>query len=156
MEKPKFVYVTYIRTTPEKVWNAVTKPEFARQYWGGMVNVSDWKKGSKWNHLAEQKDNEVWVTGEVVESNPPKSLTLTWIDPDDLKDRSQVRYEIEAVGEMVKLTVLHSEFSPGSTMQEKVSKGWPLVLSSMKSFLETGKGMDIWSAKIGCAQNPAD
>src|SRR5471032_2561938 len=78
MKKPKFVYVTYIRTTPKKLWQAVTEPKFTRHYWGGMANVSDWKKGSKWEHIAEKKNNEVWVAGKVLESIPPKRLVMTW------------------------------------------------------------------------------
>ena len=147
MQKPNLVYVTYIRTTPEKIWEAVTKPEFARQYWGKHVNVSDWKKGSKWEHIAEDDNNEVYITGEILECIPPKLLTLTWADPDDLADHSRVTFEIEPLEEMVRLTVTHGDFKPDSTMAGKVSKGWPLVLSSLKSFLEVGKGFDTGCKK---------
>ena len=141
MQKPKLVYTTLIRTTPKKLWAAITKPEFTRQYWGEMTNVSDWKKGSKWEH--HNPDHEVWVTGKVVESIPPKRLVLTWADPDDLADKSRVTFEIETIEDMVCLTVTHGNFKAGSTMAGKVSWGWPRVLSSMKSFLETGKGLTI-------------
>jgi uncharacterized protein YndB with AHSA1/START domain len=143
MNKPALVYVTYIRSTPEKTWDAITKPEFTRQYWGGNANVSDWKKNSQWQHV--NATNETWVTGEVVESIPPKRLVVTWADPDDLKDVSRVTYEIEPLDDVVRLTVTHDEFQAGSEMAGKVSKGWPHVLSSLKSFLETGTGL-----KIGC------
>jgi uncharacterized protein YndB with AHSA1/START domain len=143
MNKPELVYVTYIRSTAEKTWDAITKPEFARQYWGGNANVSDWKNGSKWQHVS--KGNETWVAGEVVESIPPKRLVLSWADPDDLKDVSRVTYEIEPLEDMVCLTVTHDNFKADSEMAGKVSKGWPHVLSSMKSFLETGTGL-----KVGC------
>ena len=142
MKKPKLVYTTYIRSTPKKTWDAITKPEFTRQYWGGMANVSDWKKGSKWQHMA--KDNDAWIVGEVAESTPPKRLVLTWADPDQLKDKSRVTFEIEPIEDMVCLTVTHDNFKTGSDMASKVSKGWPLVLSSMKSFLETGKGLNAF------------
>ena len=142
MQKPKFVYTTYVRSTPKAVWAAITKPEFTRQYWGEMTNVSDWKKGSKWEH--HNPEHEVWVTGKVVESNPPKRLVLTWADPDDLKDKSRVTFEIEKVEDMVCLIVTHDEFKTGSTMAGKVSQGWPKVLSSLKTFLETGKGLNIF------------
>jgi uncharacterized protein YndB with AHSA1/START domain len=142
MKKPKLVYTTYIRSTPKKTWDAITKPEFTRQYWGGMANVSDWKKGSKWQHMA--KDNDAWIVGKVAESTPPKRLVLTWADPDQLKDKSRVTFEIEPIEDMVCLTVTHDNFKTGSDMASKVSRGWPLVLSSLKSFLETGKGLNAF------------
>jgi len=143
MKKPKLVYTTYIRSTPKKTWDAIIKPEFTRQYWGGMANVSDWKKGSKWQHVAED-DNDPWILGEVTESTPPKRLVLTWADPDNLKDKSRVTFEIEAIEDMVCLTVTHDNFKAGSKMVSKVSGGWPKVLSSLKTFLETGKGLNIF------------
>ena len=143
MQKPKLVYTTYIRSTPKEVWAAITKPEFTRQYWAGMANVSDWKKGSKWQHLT--KENETWVQGEVVESAPPKRLVLSWADPDDLKDKSRVTFAIEPVEGMVCLTVTHDKLKAGSKMLKGVSWGWPRVLSSMKSYLETGKGLNVFA-----------
>ena len=142
MKKTDQVYSTFIRTTPKKLWAAITKPEFTRQYWGGMTNVSDWKKGSKWEH--HNPENEVWITGKVVESVLPKRLVLTWADPDDLKDRSRVTFEIEKIEDMVCLTVTHDSFKDGSKMAGKVAGGWPRVLSSLKTFLETGKGLNIF------------
>lgn len=142
MEKPKLVYTTYIRSTPKKTWEAISNPKFTRQYWAGLANVSDWKKGSKWQH--ETKEGEAWIVGEVVECIPAKRLVLTWADPDDLKDKSRVTFEIERVEDLVCLTVTHDQFKAGSTMQGKVAGGWPRVLSSMKSFLETGTGLNIF------------
>lgn len=149
MSDTDLVYTTYIKTTPEKLWEAITNPEFARQYWGGNANFSDWKKGSKWQHriLANQ---EVSVVGEVLENIPPKRLVLSWASPEDLADVSRVSFEIEKVSDLVRLVVIHGEFKAGSTMGSKVSKGWPLVLSSMKSFLETGKAIDIIAVKGPC------
>ena len=143
MEKPKLVYTTFIRSTPKKTWDAISNPKFTRQYWAGMANVSDWKKGSKWEH--QNPDKEVWITGEVVECDPPKRLVLTWADPDDLKDKSRVIFEIEKLEDSVCLTVTHDRFKAGSTMVGKVSGGWPRVLSSLKSFLETGEGLNIFT-----------
>ncbi len=145
MKKPKLVYTTYIRSTPKKVWAAITKPEFTRQYWGAMSNVSDWKKGSEWQHL--NKENEVWLTGKVVASQPPRRLVLTWADPDNATDKSRVTFEIQAIEDMVSLIVTHDQLKAGSKMLRGVSWGWPRVLSSLKSFLETGKGLNIWAGR---------
>jgi len=141
MMKPELVYTTYIRTTPEKLWNAITNPEFTRQYWGGNENVSDWKPGSKWAHVTSDEQHVVRIVGKVVESVPPKRLVLTWADPSDVADVSRVTFQIEAVDGEVRLDVIHGEFMPGSDMVNKVSGGWPRVLSSLKSFLETGQAL---------------
>ena len=143
MTKPELIYTTYIRTTPEKLWNAITNPEFTRQYWGGNENVSDWKKGSKWQHVVSDEKRTVRVVGKVVESVPPKRLVLTWADPANEADVSRVTFEIEAIDDTVRLDVIHGDFQPGSDMVNKVSGGWPRVLSSLKSFLETGKALDV-------------
>ena len=147
MEKPKLVYVIYIRTTLQKLWAAITKPQFTREYWGGLANVSDWKKGSPWQHVTEGKKPEIYITGQVLECIPPKHLVLTWADPDDAAEQSRVTFEIEAIEDMTCLTVTHGNFKAGSTMVRKVSWGWPRVLSSLKSFLETGKGINVWAGR---------
>jgi len=148
MEKPQFVYTTYIRTTPEKLWDAVIKPEFSGQYWGGNANVSeDWKPGSKWQHVSAADTSDVYVDGEILESDPPKRLVLSWVDPDNTADRSKVTFELEPLADMVRLTVIHGEFEADTSMITKVSLGWPMVLSSLKSWLETGVPMDISSVK---------
>jgi uncharacterized protein YndB with AHSA1/START domain len=139
--KPELIYTTYIRTTPEKLWNAITNPEFARQYWGGNANVSEWKPGSKWSHVAGDAEHTVRVIGKVVESVPPKRLVLTWAEPGNEEDVSRVTFEIEQIDDEVRLDVIHGDFKPGSDMVNKVSGGWPRVLSSLKSFLETGTSL---------------
>ena len=145
MEKPNLVYTTFIRTTPKKLWTAITKPAFTRQYWAGLANVSNWKKGSPWQHVTGGDTPEVYITGKVLDCVPPKRLVLSWADPDDLADKSRVTFEIEPIKNMVCLKVTHDKFKARSTMAGKVSGGWPRVLSSMKSFLETGQGLDVFS-----------
>ena len=153
--KPDFVYTTYIKTTPEKLWAAITNPEFTRQYWG-HENVSDWKKGSKWQLVANDDKRTIKVVGQVVESIPPKRLVLTWADPADTADDSRVTFEIDTIEDMVRLNVIHGNFKPGSIIATKIVIGWPLVLSSMKSFLETGKAIDVMAALTqGCGSEVA-
>jgi uncharacterized protein YndB with AHSA1/START domain len=148
MSDEKFVYVIYIAATPEKVWKALLDGEMTKQYWG-RENVSDWKAGSKWEHRAFDAARTVALVGEVLESVPPRRLVLTWADPKDGADRTKhtrVAIDIETVGEMVRLTVTHDEFQPGSDMLRKITNGWPRVLSSLKSFLETGRPLpNVWT-----------
>ena len=137
-----FVYTTFIRTTPDKLWAAITTPEFTRQYWG-HDNVSDWKKGSKWQHVTAE--GAIRIEGKVLESDPPKRLVLSWFDPKAPSDDSRVTFELQSMGDMVRLNVVHSDFQPGSTMPSKVAAGWPRVLSSLKTFLETNRPLDTWA-----------
>jgi uncharacterized protein YndB with AHSA1/START domain len=148
MSKIEQVYTSYIRSTPEKVWAAITNPEFARQYWGGNANISGWKKGDSWHH--EGSANAIFVEGKVLESTPPKRLVLSWAEPDKKTDESQVAFDITVVHDMVRLDVVHSKLS--DYMNGKISQGWPLVLSSLKSLLETGKAIDIIAIKGSCGK----
>jgi len=147
MDKPRFVYVTYISSTPQKVWNALVDPETTATYWQ-HENVSDWKPGSRWEHRAADKDRTLRLAGKVVESSPPKRLVLTWALPaDDARPEkhSRVTFEIEPVRDVVRLTVTHDEFEPGSEMFKSIQEGWPKVLSSLKSLLETGRPLPkLW------------
>jgi uncharacterized protein YndB with AHSA1/START domain len=145
MSDERFVYVTYIATTAQQVWDALLKGELTRQYWG-HENVSDWKPGSKWQHVADDGKRTVKLVGEVLESVPNKRLVMTWGEPvaaADKAKRSRVVIDIETVGEMVRLTVTHDELSP--QMRREITNGWPRVLSSLKSFLETGRPLNIWA-----------
>lgn len=143
MSKPSFVYVTYIRATPEKVWSAITEREMAAQYWGCHRNVSDWKVGSKWEHQRTDGSDAVDIVGTVIENERPRRLVITWASPSGAADPakvSRVVFEIEPhKDEAVRLTVTHSDLEPGSEMLRGITQGWPLVLSALKSWLETGK-----------------
>jgi uncharacterized protein YndB with AHSA1/START domain len=144
MKKPQFVYVTYIGTTPEKLWNALVDAEVTRQYWDHF-NVSDWKPGSKWEHQRPDASRKADVVGTVVESTPPKRLVVTWADPAEAGDPtrySRVTFEITPMAERVRLTVIHDDL-PDSKVLEGITDGWPRVLSSLKSLLETGKPLKL-------------
>jgi uncharacterized protein YndB with AHSA1/START domain len=146
-EKTSFVYVTYIRSTPEKVFEAITKPEIARRYWG-HENVSAWKPGSTWEHVRANEQRTVQVVGKVVEVTPPTRLVITWANPSQAADPtsySRVSFDIAVYEEMVRLTVTHDELEAGSGMAKGIQQGWPIVLSSLKSLLETGKGIDVFA-----------
>ena len=141
-----FVYVTYIRTTPEKVFEAITRPDVARRYWGHENVSEDWQPGSGWQHVRADEERTVDLVGEVLESDPPRRLVISWANEsqkDDPDQYSRVAFDIEAQGDVVKLTVAHEDLQPGSGMLNGISKGWPQVLSSLKSFLETGHGFDL-------------
>ena len=141
MSKPSYVYVTYIHATPEKIWAAITDREISRQYW--HANVSDWKIGSRWEHQNRDGSNQVFIAGTVVESEPPRRLVISWADPGNLANPekvSRVTFVIEPHKEGVaRLTVTHEDLEAGSDMEKGITRGWPLVLSSLKSWLETGK-----------------
>lgn len=146
-DKTSFVYVTYIRSTPEKVFEALTQPAVARRYWG-HENVSDWKPGSDWQHVRADEGRAVQVLGKVVEVAPPTRLVITWASPSGATDPaaySRVSFDIEPYEGMVRLTVTHDELETGSAMATGVQKGWPIVLSSLKSLLETGQGIDVFA-----------
>ena len=148
IDKSRFLYVTYIRTTPEKVYEAITQGDVARQYWSNE-NVSDWKRGSPWKHI-DRASGAVRMVGEVLEAAPPKRLVISWAFPADAANKAKhtrVAFDIEPVGDMVRLTVTHDELEPGSEMDRGIREGWPRVLSSMKSFLETGRALDTWAGK---------
>ena len=147
MNQEKFVYVSYIASTPEKVFDAITTPELARQYWG-HENVSDWNVGSTWQHVRANDERTVQLIGKVIEHTPPTRLVISWANASQTADpasHSRVTFEIEPYDTMVRLTVTHDELEAGGGMATGIKKGWPIVLSSMKSFLETGRGMDVFA-----------
>jgi len=136
-----FVYVTFIRTTPERLWEALISPEFTRQYWFGVHQESDWKPGSSWRLVFP--DGRMADSGEVVEIEPSKRLVLKWRNEfmPELKSEgySRCSIELEQLGGAVKLTIAHTMERAGSQFIEKVSGGWPRILSNLKSLLETGE-----------------
>ena len=141
MSKPQFVYVTYISTTPEKLWNALTDGELTKQYWVRHRNASDWKPGSPWRHEDYDNPNLVDIAGQVVESTPPRRLVLTWANPSELADPakvSRVTFEIEPFKGVVRLTVTHEELEPGSQMAQGHHHG--LAHGSLQSEDVPGNG----------------
>jgi uncharacterized protein YndB with AHSA1/START domain/DNA-binding transcriptional ArsR family regulator len=160
MEKPEFVYVTYIRTTPERIWQALTDPSFTARYWGRTYDT-DWAKGSTYGvtQSGVRVDDHEQV---ILESDPPHRLSYTWNTfSTELAEvlgwteqysaqiareaRSRVTFEIEPEDdETVRLTVIHEGFEEGSAMLESVSGGWPRVLSNLKTMLETGEAKPLW------------
>ena len=147
MSDTQFIYAIYIRGTLEQVWNGLLDARFTRQYWA-HENVSDWKPGSRWEHRRTDAVRTLDLVGEVIESNPPRRLVLTWAEPADQANRdkhSRVTFELEAIDDMVRLTITHEALAAGSEMLRKISAGWPRVLSSLKSLLETGKPLPTWA-----------
>jgi uncharacterized protein YndB with AHSA1/START domain len=137
--KPSFVYVTYVVTTPQKVWEAITEAELSATYWA-RSNVSDWKVGSAWAH--KFPDTPADLVGEVLETDPPKRLVLSWTPASRVgnpEPTSRVAFDIEPLGQKVRLTVTHTELTPEGL--KDISAGWPAVLSNLKTWLETGETM---------------
>jgi uncharacterized protein YndB with AHSA1/START domain len=148
--KTEFVYVTYISTTPEKVWSALQDAEMTKLFWGRARNVSDWQVGSSWTHGNYDDAKDIDVSGTIVEAEPPKRLVVTWKSmkaPDE--GVSRVTYLIESVFGAVRLTVTHDEIVAGSATQKGVSSGWPAILSSLKTLLETGAPMPMTTRRWG-------
>ena len=135
-----FVYVTYIRTTPERLWSALTSKEFAKEYWLGAYPEAEWKLGGAWKLMFP--DGRVADSGEIVAFEPNKRLGLRWRNEWKAEFKEEgwtlCTMEIEPVGEAVKLTVTHSMEREGAKFIGAVSQGWPQILSNLKSLLETG------------------
>jgi uncharacterized protein YndB with AHSA1/START domain len=144
MADSRFVYVTYIRTTPEKLWRALIEPEFTRRYWVETWQESDWKPGSSWQIMIP--DGRVADSGEILEIEPERRLVLKWRNefvPEMHADGySRMTYELEQQGDMVKLTLIHEIDKPESKLINGVSNGWPMILASLKSLLETGESLE--------------
>ncbi len=141
MSKPEFVYVTYITTTPEKLWEALTSREMNKLYWFGAHQESDWKVGSPWK--IAYPDGRVMDSGEILECVPMKRIVIKWRNEwsEEIKAEgySQCTMDIEQMDGAVKLTVMHAIGREGTKFIGAVSGGWPRILSNLKSLLETGK-----------------
>ncbi len=140
-EESTFVYVTFIRTTPERLWSALTDPDFMKEYWFGVHFETEWKPGGHWEMI--YPDGRVTDAGEIVEFDPPKRIVLKWrheLRP-ELKAEGFARctIELEPVPDAVKLTITHAMDRAESKLIQAVSGGWPRILSNLKSLLETGQ-----------------
>ncbi|MFI1167521.1 ArsR/SmtB family transcription factor [Streptomyces sp. NPDC020801] len=146
--KPSYVHVIYIGSTPEAVWDALTDADLTASCWGHS-NVSDWRPGSRWEHVRTDGSGVADVVGTVVEAERPTRLVTTWAAPENeaLQDRhSRVTYDVRPHGDIVRLTVTHQDLNDEGELAE-VSGGWPVVLSNLKSLIETGSPLpqDPWS-----------
>ncbi|MDI1343134.1 MAG: SRPBCC family protein [Pseudolabrys sp.] len=150
MSKPKFVYVTYIASTPEKVWAALTKADVTEMYWFGYRVKADGKAGDRMT--AYSPKGEKAHDDPIIESDPPRRLVYGWqpLFKDMQGERpSRVTFELEPFKDQTKLTVTHDEFDESSKIFGMISQGWPAVLSSLKSYLETGHGLQsTWAEKV--------
>ena len=144
MAASRFIYVTYIRTTPAKLWKALLEPEFTRKYWSDSTQESQCTVGSPWKLVLST--GEIANSGEVLEIEPERKLVLTWrkeFKPElTAEGHTRLTYDLEQVEDSVKLTITHESDLPNSKMIDAVAKGWPLVLSSLKSLLETGESLE--------------
>lgn len=144
MDRSTFLYVTYIRTTPEKLWRALTEDtEFMKQYWFGVHCQSEWKAGSAWKMV--HPDGRILDAGEIVEAEAPKRLVIRWRHQDKAELKAEgdsvCTMEMEELGGAVKLTITHTMEREGSKLIGAVSGGWPKVVSNLKSMLEGGEAV---------------
>jgi uncharacterized protein YndB with AHSA1/START domain len=144
MPKPEYIYVIYIQAPCEKVWDALIDPEMTKDYWGRHRNRSDWSKGASWSHEDYDDASKVAIAGTVIESERPHRLVLSWARPGSINDpekTSRVTFTIEDQFGATRLTVIHSELD--EEMLSGISAGWPAVLSSLKTMVETGASMPM-------------
>jgi uncharacterized protein YndB with AHSA1/START domain len=150
MGKPEFVYVTYIETTAEKLWEALTSSEFSKRYWFNTELKTDWKIGSPFALVMNGTTTDV---GEVLEFDRPRRLSYTFrhvLDDEMRNERpTKVVFNLEPHGKLVKLTLTHEGFAEGSKLLDGISKGWPAIMSSLKSLLERDTALVIPVAALG-------
>ena len=144
MTAPRHIFQTFIRATPEAIWQAITDPDFTERYFHRSRVTSSFENGERLSYFI---DGELAVDGKVVEADPPKRLVQTWQftrNPIYREDApSRVTWEIEPMGEACKLTLTHDDFAGETVTFKSVGSGWPVVLSSLKSLLETGEGLAL-------------
>jgi uncharacterized protein YndB with AHSA1/START domain len=143
MSKPAFVYTTYIETSAEKLWQALTDGDFTERYWFGHRVTSDWTVGSAYRFANKGKP---MVEGKVLVSDPPRRLAYSWdvVKEGAARERtSRVTFDLVPRGKVIRLVVTHDEIDESGTTLRDVSAGWPMVLASLKSILETGHPLDI-------------
>ena len=138
---PTFVYAIYIRARPEAIWQALTDADFTAKFWSGRRCETDWQQGSALTMRAP--DGSVDFAGEVLESDPARRLVYTFDVRGSDEPASRVTYELEPIGGTVRLTVTHDRFPPDSAVHRGVAKGWPGILSGLKSLLETGQSLEL-------------
>lgn len=139
MTTPDQVYKIHIDATPDKVWTAITNPEFSRQYFFCSAFITpEWKKGAP-IRLTNLDTQQVMHEGEILECDPPRLLVMSWHNPGDLTDVSRVRYEIAPARDGADLTIIHGDFIDNSAMAPRVAGGWPKIIENMKAYLEDGK-----------------
>jgi uncharacterized protein YndB with AHSA1/START domain/DNA-binding transcriptional ArsR family regulator len=147
MDRPRHVFQVYIRTTPERLWQAITDPAFTERYFFKTRVDATWSNGEKLKYL--DREGRLVVDGEILEAERPRRLVTTWSfrnDPELAGDPpSRVTWEIEPLGDTCKLTLIHDDFTSETATFHSVVQGWPLVLSSLKSLLETGEALEIRS-----------
>jgi len=146
VSKLEFSYVTYIATTPEALWNALTLGELTSRYWFGRRVESHWRVGSDVRFYDMESDMPI-DRGEVLVADAPRRLSYTWhveFDAEMRRERpSRLTFDLEPLGDVVRLSVTHEDFEPGSRALAGITRGWPAILSSLKTLLETGKPLAI-------------
>jgi uncharacterized protein YndB with AHSA1/START domain len=144
MAESRFVYVTYIRTTAEKLWQALTGPEFTRKYWAETWQDCQWAPGASWKLMIP--DGRVGDSGEIIEIDPPRRMVISWrnefVPEMRAEGYSRMTCELEQQGDSVKLTLIHEMDRKDSKLIDAVSNGWPAILASLKSLLETGESLE--------------
>ena len=147
MDNAQFIYVTYIATTQEKIWEALTDPTITTKYWT-CENISTWQPGARWEHRRSNKEKTLLLVGKVIDVVSPKYLVLTWADVADEsipEKHSRVTFNIEQFIDVVQLTLTHDQLEYDSEMHKNIKDGWPKVLSSLKSLMERNQPLPaLW------------